>query len=47
MLEGKAMLATLLAGARFDLPEDEEPMPLARITLRPKRELRLKVTMLR
>jgi len=47
MLEGKAMLATLLARARFDLPEDEEPMPLARITLRPKRELRLKVTMLR
>ncbi len=47
MLEGKAMLATLLAHARFDLPEDEKPMPLARITLRPKRKLRLKVTMLR
>ena len=35
MLEGKAMLAMLLASARFELPEAELPEPLARITLRP------------
>jgi len=42
--EGKTMLATLLAGAHFDLPEDELPVPRARITLRPKDGIRLKVT---
>ena len=46
MVEGKAILATLLERARFELPEGEEPVPLARITLRPKDGLRLKVTML-
>ena len=46
MVEGKAILATLLARARFELPEGEEPVPLARITLRPKDGLRLNVTML-
>ena len=45
MFEGKAMLATLLAHARFELPDGEVPEPLARITLRPRRGLRLKVTM--
>ena len=33
----KTMLATLLARARFELPEGEVPVPLARITLRPSR----------
>ncbi len=47
MLEVKTMLATLLAQARFDLPDRELPLPLARITLRPEQGLRLKVTMLR
>ena len=47
MLEAKTMLATLLAGAKFELPEWEVPEPLARITLRPKGGLKLKVTMLR
>jgi cytochrome P450 len=47
MLEGKAMLATLLAAARFELPQGEVPVPLARITLRPEQGLKLKVTLLR
>jgi cytochrome P450 len=47
MLEAKAMLATFLAKARFELPEGEVPVPIARITLRPKQGLKLKVTMLR
>jgi hypothetical protein len=42
----KAMLAMLLASARFELPEAELPEPLARITLRPRAGLKLKVTML-
>jgi cytochrome P450 len=46
MLEGKTMLATLLQGARFELPEAEQPEPLARITLRPRAGLKLKVTTL-
>ena len=46
MLEAKAMLATLLASAKFELPENEVPEPLARITLRQKQGLKLKVTML-
>jgi cytochrome P450 len=47
MIEVKTMLATMLARASFDLPDREVPLPLARITLRPKHGLRLKVTMLR
>jgi len=47
MIETKVMLATFLAKARFELPEGEVPVPLARITLRPKQALKLKVTMLR
>jgi cytochrome P450 len=46
MLEGKTMLATLLAQAKFELPEKEVPEPLARITLRPRAGLKLNVTML-
>jgi cytochrome P450 len=46
MIETKVMLATFLARARFELPEGEVPVPLARITLRPKLGLKLKVTML-
>jgi cytochrome P450 len=44
MLEGKTILARLLARARFELPQGEEPVPFARITLRPKGGLKLKVT---
>jgi cytochrome P450 len=44
MLEGKTILATLLSHARFELPDGEVPVPLARITLRPKNGLTLKVT---
>ena len=47
MIEVKTMLATLLARAKFELPDREVPLPLARITLRPKQGLKLKVTMLR
>ncbi len=46
MLEGKVMLAHLLASVRFALPEGTQPVPFARITLRPKPKLKLKVTML-
>jgi cytochrome P450 len=46
MLEGKTLLAALLARARFELPEGEVPFPLVRLTLRPKHGLKLKVTML-
>jgi cytochrome P450 len=46
MLEGKTILATLLARARFALPDGETPTPFARITLRPKEGLKLNVTML-
>ena len=46
MIDTKVMLATFLAKARFELPEGEVPVPLARITLRPKHGLKLKVTML-
>ena len=44
MLEGKTILATLLSHARFELPDGELPVPLARITLCPKNGLTLKVT---
>jgi cytochrome P450 len=46
MLEAKIMLARLLSAARFELPRYELPIPVARITLRAKDGLRLKVTML-
>jgi cytochrome P450 len=42
MIEGKTMLATLLANARFELPEGEAPTAFARITLKPKEGIRLK-----
>jgi cytochrome P450 len=46
MTEGKTILATLLAQARFALPDGEQPTPFARITLRPKEGMTLNVTML-
>jgi cytochrome P450 len=46
MAEGRTILATILANAWLELPEGEQPLPFARITLRPKDGLRLKVTML-
>jgi cytochrome P450 len=46
MLEGKTILTTLLSRARFGLPDGETPTPVARITLRPKGGLTLKVTTL-
>lgn len=47
MLEGKAMLATLLRRARFELPQGEAPTPVARVTLRSSPSISLKVTLLR
>lgn len=44
MIEGKAMLATLLANASFELPEGETPIPVARITLHSRPGLKLNVT---
>ncbi len=44
MLEGKAMLATLLARARFELPPGELPTPVARITLHARPGVALKVS---
>ncbi len=46
MVEGRVILATLLSKAKFALPEGEIPVPFARVTLRPKNGLKLKVTML-
>ena len=46
MVEGRVILATLLSRAKFELPEGEIPVPFARVTLRPKNGLKLKVTML-
>jgi cytochrome P450 len=46
MYEGKAMQATLLAKASFELPDGETPIPVARITLHPRPGLRLNVTAL-
>jgi cytochrome P450 len=46
MLEGKTLLAMLLARARFELPDGEAPMPLIRLTLRPKHGLKLRVKLL-
>ncbi len=46
MVEGKTILATIIANAVLELPEGEEPLPFAHITLRPKDGLKLKVTML-
>jgi cytochrome P450 len=43
MFEAKAMLATLLAGARFELPPGEVPTPVARITLHARPGVGLKV----
>jgi cytochrome P450 len=37
MMEATAILATLVAGARLEVPEGmPEPVPLARVTLMPK-----------
>ena len=44
--EGKTILATLLAQARFALPVGEPPTPFARNTQRPKEGMTLNVTML-
>lgn len=44
MYEGKAMLATLLAGARFELPAGERPVPVARITLHARPGISLDVS---
>lgn len=44
MYEGKAMLARLLANARFELPGGEAPVPVARITLHSRPGISLNVT---
>ncbi len=46
MVEGKTLLARILANARLELPAGERPLPFARITLRPRDGLKLKVTTL-
>jgi cytochrome P450 len=46
MHEGKAMLATLLAHAKFELADGEVPTPVARITLHAKPGITLKVSTL-
>ncbi|WP_158243095.1 cytochrome P450 [Acidimangrovimonas sediminis] len=45
-IEGCAMLATLLRGARFDWPGGPPPEPLGRVTLWPRGGMRLNVTLL-
>jgi cytochrome P450 len=44
MLEATVILATLVQQVRFTPTGDPDPVPLARITLRPKRTLRLQVS---
>jgi cytochrome P450 len=43
MVEATAMLATLIRNARFEAPEGEEPVPVARVTLVPKGGMPLRV----
>lgn len=43
MMEATVILATLAQTVRFSLTTDREPLPLARITLRPKETIRLNV----
>ncbi len=43
-VEGVAMLATLLRGARFEWPGGPPPEPLARVTLWPRGGMQLRVT---
>ncbi len=45
-VEGVAMLATLLRGARFDWPGGPPPEPLGRVTLWPRGGMTLRVTLL-
>lgn len=44
MMEGVALLATLVRGARFDWPGGAEPEPVSRITLTPRHGMPLAVT---
>jgi cytochrome P450 len=46
MMEGTAILATLIRGAQFDWDGASEPEPISRITLRPKGGMRLLVSLL-
>jgi cytochrome P450 len=43
MIEATAILATLVRGARFQVPDNYEPMPISRVTLRPKGGMPLRV----
>jgi cytochrome P450 len=43
MIEATAMLATLVRAARFQVPDGYQPMPISRVTLRPKGGMPLKV----
>jgi cytochrome P450 len=43
MIEATAMLATLVRSARFEVPDGHEPMPISRVTLRPKGGMPLRV----
>lgn len=45
LTEAKAILATLLRAARFEVVEGHEPTPVARVTLVPKGGMPLKVTL--
>jgi cytochrome P450 len=46
ILEGRTLLAAMLARARFELPQGVKPFPIVRLSMRPKHGLKLKVTML-
>jgi cytochrome P450 len=46
MMEGTAILATLVRGAQFDWDGKWEPEPISRVTLRPKGGMRLLVSLL-
>jgi cytochrome P450 len=42
-MEGVAVLAVLLKAVRLELAEHELPPPLLRITLRPTREIKMRI----
>jgi cytochrome P450 len=43
LIEATAILATLVRAARFQVPDGYEPMPISRVTLRPKGGMPLRV----
>ena len=45
LIEATAMLATFVRAARFEIPPEQEPIPVSRVVLLPKDGMPLQVTM--